>query len=481
MKRRILLVLSFALLLAIVALPAAAQSWPTPGQGYTITELSNKTGDAAQVNITYYDQAGTPLAGPSPSIPGNGSKKIDPASSQLPAGYNGAAVVSSNKPLASVVNTRWEGGTGGDGFSADLYTGVSAGSTRICFPSLFKAPPNVYAFFTVQNTGTSAANITLTYFKRDGTNEGSFTDTIPVGAQHTYDMRTPSATVPNLASGWDGSAVVESTNGQPLAGVGVVPQTGRTNDYNASDCAGLSGPMTLVAPSQFRSGPSASTITLYSAINVQNLENAPANITLQYIPRTAGGPTITVPYTIPPLSAAGFNTRGGGSVPAATFNPLGNAWDGTVKIVSNKAVAATVLTQWTRGTSQEADYYTAANANGTATKFFMPGVRRMVSGSAWIEYSAVIVMNLGGSPASVTTKYYDRAGGLVHTFTDTIQPGAAVGYNTKSGSGGTAALGNAYEGHAVIESTNGQPLAVVLNGVISSPGGASGATNGVPQ
>ena len=55
MKRRLVLVLSFVLLLALVAIPAAAQSYPDPGSGSTYTELVNKTTDTATVNITYYN------------------------------------------------------------------------------------------------------------------------------------------------------------------------------------------------------------------------------------------------------------------------------------------------------------------------------------------------------------------------------------------------------------------------------------------
>ena len=40
-------------------------------------------------------------------------------------------------------------------------------------------------------------------------------------------------------------------------------------------------------------------------------------------------------------------------------------------------------------------------------------------------------------------------------------------------------LGSSFEGHAVVSSN--QPLAVVLNGIIKSPGSGSATTNGVTQ
>ncbi len=486
-RRRLTLVISFVLLLVLVALPAAAQSFPDPGTGSTYTELVNTTADEATVNITYYTQGGGTVAGPTRTIPGNGSTAIDPASSQLPAGFNGAGVVSSNKKLASVVETQWLGGPG-DGYQMGLYSGVSAGSSKICFPSLFKYAPAIVSSFTVQNTGTGDANVELKYYSRSGTLEGTFTDTIPVGAQHTYDMRTPSATVPNVANGWDGSAIVSVTNGQTVAGVGVVNQGGRSSTYNAANCAGLSGATTLVVPSQFRvynvpSGEDPNdrskwSWVLLSALNVQNLENSTANVTLQYTPRDPANNSLTITQAIPANSAAGFNTRGGvnGANPEK-FDVLGNFWDGTVTITSDKAIVATVITQWFRGTGPESGYYAASNAASGATKFWVPAVRRVKVSGNFTDFSAVIIQNIGNANTTVTTKFYDRTGTLVHTVTDTLTPGQGIGYNTRAGTGGTSALGDSFEGHAVVES-DGQPLAVVLNGVALNPYG-SGTTNGV--
>lgn len=487
-RKRLTLVFSFMLLLTLMALPAAAQSFPDPGTGSTYTELVNTTADTATINITYYNQTGGTVAGPTRTIPGNGSTAIDPASSQLPQGFNGAGVVSSNKQLASVVQTQWVGGPG-DGFQMGLYSGVSAGSSKICFPSMFKYAPAIVSSFTVQNTGTGDADVELKYYSRTGTLEGTFTDTIPVGSQHSYDMRTPGATVPNVANGWDGSAMVTVTNGQTIAGVGVVNQGGRSSTYNAADCAGLTGSTTLVVPSQYRvynadptdpSNRSKWSWVLLSALNVQNLENATANVTLQYTPRDPAKNSLTINQQIPANSAAGFNTRGGvnGANPGV-FDVLGNFWDGTVTITSDKAVVATVITQWFRGTGPESGYYAASNGATGATKFWVPDVRRVKVSGNFTEFSAVIIQNIGTANTTVTTKFYDRSGSVVHTQTDTLTPGQGVGYNTRAGTGGTSALGDSFEGHAVVES-DGQPLAVVLNGVALNPYG-SGTTNGVSQ
>ncbi len=483
-KRRVTLILSFALLLALVAIPAAAQSYPDPGTGSTYTELVNTTTDSTSVSITYYDQGGSSTVGPNRTIPGNGSTAIDPASSQLPQGYNGAGVVSSNKPLASTVNTQWTGGSG-DGFQMGMYTGPSAGSSRICFPSLFKVDGAIIASFTVQNTGTASASINIDYYSRTGTHEGQYTDSIPQGAQHTYDLRTSSATVPNLTDGWDGGAVVEVTNGQSVAGVGVVNQSGRSSTYNAADCESLSGETALAVTTQYRgyngSDPDdVSSYYLFSAINVQNLEGTPADVTWDYIPRDPLKPTLQLQATIPAYSVKGWNTRNDPEFDAlGGARDLGEEWDGTVNITSDKAIAATVITQWNRGGNFESGYYAAANASSSSTSFWVPGVRRDKVGDVFPEFSAVLVQNIGNASTDISTKYYDRSGSLILTYDDTLTPGQGVGYNTRSGTGDTGNLGDTFEGHAVITS-DGQPLSVVLNSIRSNPGG-SGTTNGVSQ
>ncbi len=481
-KRRLTYVLVVVAILAMIALPAAAQSYPNPGVGSTYTELANKTDQTATARLTYYDTSGGEHAGQQYTIPGNGSVMIDPDSVQLPQNFQGAGVVSSNQPLASVVKTVWTGGPG-DGYQMGFYAGVSQGSSKICFPSLFKSPPNIYAAFTVQNTGTAAADIRITYFSRAGHNEGQYTDTIPAGAQHTYDLSHPGGAVPNITAPWSGSAVVEVTNGQSVAGVGVVYQQGRTSTYNAPNCAGASGQTTLVVPSQYRVIADDGTWLLLSALNIQNLEGTSAHVQLDYQPRDPSKPSKHVEIDIPAYSAAGLNMRSGYNGDRTFFNDLGNRWSGSVTIASNKAIVANVITQWFRPTGPEAGYYAAANVSTGTTKYFVPGVRRVQDGGTWKEFSAIIVQNLTGANNAITVKFYDRNGNLKLTLNDTLAANAAIGYNTKNGGDHDPAdfnpLGTNYEGHVVVEAAGN--VGVVLNGISKSPMAGSATTNGVPQ
>ncbi len=493
-KHRIAFLIVIALLVALVALPVAAQSFPNPGTGSTYTELANKTGNAATVQLTYYDTSGGIHQGPQRNIPGNGSTAIDPDSVQLPQNFQGSAVVSSNQPLASVVTTKWTGGPG-DGFQMGTYSGVSAGSTEICFPSMWKVNDILISSFAIQNTGTAPVTVQLNYRSRQGVDNGTYTDTIPAGAQHTYDLRNPGTGVPDLTSPWDGSVKAVVQGSGSIAGVSVAnwgssnPDRVRSATYNAVDCAGLSGNTVLEVPAQYRVVINNQWV-VWSALNIQNLENSPAHVTVQYTPRSNSNPSKTINYTIPANTTVGMNTRNGGTLPPDTFNDLGEGWDGTAEITSDKAVVATVITAWGRagGVYYEAGIYTAADKNRGATKYFVPDYKRVKDGDTWKEWSAAVVQNLGNSDAHVSLKFYDRNGTLKLQFNnEVIGSLSAIGYNSRFGGTKPPAdfdpLGTSFEGHVVIESD--QPLSVVLNSAnwLSNPPfrGATGTTNAIPE
>jgi hypothetical protein len=296
--------------------------------------------------------------------------------------------------------------------------------------------------------------------------------------------------MPNLPTNWEGSASVRVTNGGTVAGVGTSAYQGRYTDYNAIDCANVTGATNLVIPSQYRvwSGTAGNkTWTIWSAVNIQNLSNSTANVTVQYIPRNPANPSLTLNETIAANTTKGFNTRNGGNVPASTFDPFDAApsWDGTVKVTSDQPVVGTVITQWNRGgTENDGAFYGAVIDTAGATKWFVPNIKRIGTGGNQ-KWSAGIIQNLGNAAADVTVVYYNRSGTAVLTFAnESIAAGAGLGLNTRTGGDKPASafdpLGT-FEGHMVVTSNNGQPLAVVLNGLFTTPGRGSTATNAVPQ
>jgi len=501
MKRRISLTISFVVLLALVVIPAAAQSFPDPGAGSTFTELANQSSAEADWSIVYYPISGGSVAGTSGMLNGYGLHIIDPDSSGLVQSFQGAAVVSSGSEsaepgagkLSSVVFTEWRGNTG-DGFQMGLYSGASEGASEICFPSLWRYEDSIISSFAVQNTDAqNDVNVSINYVSRDGVDAGTYNATIAPNHQKTFDLATPGAGVPNLGPSWEGSAKVTADGGAGIVGVAVAswggpnPDRTRSATYNAADCSGLSGSTVMVAPTHYRVNPGGGWL-LWSAVNVQNLSGNTANLTLTYTDRDGGTPDLVLTNTIPPFSTLGANTRNGGNFPASAFDPLNvdEQWAGAVKIEVDQPAVATVITQWDRSGLYEAGVYAAANVEQGATKIFVPGVKRINDGG-WKDFSAVIVQNLSGSQtADVTVSFYDKTGANLLTFSNQmIAPGTSLGLNTNNGGDLNPSdfdpLGNDFEGQAIITSNNGAPLAAVLNGISKSPDGGSATTNGIPE
>lgn len=494
-QRRPLLFLLIIVLIAVIAIPASAQNWPNPGIGSTYTELANKTADSATVLLSYYDTQGALHDGPKQTIPGNGSMVIDPEKLTVLPEFAGISSYASDQPLAAVVKTLWKEGPG-DGLQMGLYSGVSAPSSKLCFPSLWKMEGRILSRFVVQNTDSIPVILSIAYKNRDGADAGIFSDTLVAGTEKTYDLARPGDAIPDLPNDWEGSAIVSTNGSSSLAGVAIVSygsedtRRARSAAYNAVDCAGRSGLTTLQAPTQFRVKRTDGNWAMWSALNIQNIENIDASVTIRYTPRQASKPGLVLNETLPANATLGLNTRTGGNEDAGAFEPLGDNWDGSVTITSDRAIAATGITQWDRNGYVESGIYETIDDLAFHTTFFAPDIKRIKDHETWREWSAVIVQNMGSKPADVTILFYDRLGEeKLRLDHEQIAPSAAMGYNLRNGGSKSPAafdpLGDDFEGHAVVIGNNDQPLGVVLNHILRPSDdpfqGASGATNALPQ
>ena len=494
-QRRLFLLPLLVVLMAFIVMPASAQNWPDPGIGSTYAEIANETSNTATMLFNYYDPEGVLRNGLKQTIPGNGSLIFDPQQTTVPTEFTGVSAYASDQPLAVVVKTLWKDGPG-DGLQMGLYSGVSVPSSKLCFPSLWKMDGRILSRFIVQNTDSIPVTISIAYKNREGADAGAFTDTLLAGAEKIYDLARPGDAMPDLPNDWEGSAIVSTNGSSSLAGVATVsygsedPRRARSATYNAVDCAGRSGLTTLQAPTQFRVKRTDGNWVMWSALNIQNLENIDAAVTVRYTPRDASLPNLVLNETLPANATLGLNTRTGGAEDASAFEPLGDDWDGSVTITSDRAIAATVITQWDRNGYVESGIYETIDDLAFHTTFFAPDIKRIKDHEAWKEWSAVIVQNMGAKPADVTISFYNRQGEeLLKLEHEQIAPSTAMGYNLRNGGSKPPAafepLGDDFEGHAVVISNNDQPLGVVLNNILRPSDdpfqGASGATNAIFQ
>lgn len=204
MKRSLPTLVATALVATTIsagALPAFAQP-PTPlATNFTLVNMGN---GQAQVVVNYYQTNGSPWGnGPETVVlPGAGSQAIfrqyDPPGSQgnpnLTPGQ-GSVVVSSDQPLAAVVQIRpanfsstWANGA---------YSGLTQGARRFFVPLVAKqlgtASGIANSQIVVQNLGSVASTAVITLVNTNATVQKSFTTTpIQPGASLYYDLNARS-------------------------------------------------------------------------------------------------------------------------------------------------------------------------------------------------------------------------------------------------------------------------------------------------
>jgi hypothetical protein len=254
------------MLVVIVMLVALATTFVASAQSVTYTsgfQIQNLSSAQANVVMTYYNAAGTPTS-VSDTIPANGSKTYYPLTA-VPSGFTGSMVVSSDQQVAAIVNI-----LGNSGQRADSYSSFTQGATTMRLPLVEKNNYNISTWFSVQNTGSVAANVTVAY------KPGSCTETasIPPFAAKTFDQSTNAC----LPSGFVGAATV--TGSQPVAVtvMQVTPQSLLV--YTGFGSTSTNPFMPLVSSGYYKSG---------TGIQIQNAGASNTNVTISYTP-SAGFP-----------------------------------------------------------------------------------------------------------------------------------------------------------------------------------------------
>lgn len=444
----VVLTLTLAMLVS-VAQARPLNQYPDPGTSVTnivVQNTSPTAGDTAAVTVEYYDTSGNL------DYTNQGSITIEPKAVEeiktenepLGDGWEGSAVMMSDKPLAAIVSVKNTNVPGApDDYTQGAYNGTLAGAETLYFPSLY-AFEFIVSRLTVQNVDSTQATVYVSYYDRSGTYLGVKQATIPAYSQKTFNLGSASDVPFDPTTFTDGSAVVTSTN--KLAGAAVTTWGDRSAAYQALTDANKGA--TLYAPSHYRYkyDPGAADYTLFSALNLQNTSSSTvANVTATYVSRADGTTALVKTFTIAPLSAKGLNTKNGGDFPASDFDPLSYAgggvpdWDGSVTVTSDQPLVGICNTGWDAAGSAGA--YAMVTESDGADTVFVPAQYRIDWGNGWAQWSAINLMNVGGSTIAandLSIQYIDTAGNEVVTFTGTDLPGdlgagAALGLNTKNG------------------------------------------------
>ena len=477
-KQKAVTVVGILLVLAMTAsLVSAAATYPDPGQSVTnivVQNLATAAGEDATVMVEYYDTAGNlDHTRSGVTIAPKAVQEIKTEDEPLGDGWQGSAVMLSDRPLGAVVGVKNSLVPGAaDGMTQGAYNGAAAGANTLYFPSVF-ATEAMVSRLTVQNTEGTAATVYMDYYNRSGAHLGQFSASIPAYSQRTFFMGEPTDVPFDPETFIDGSATVTSAN--LLAGAAVTTWANRSAAYQALMPSNQG--TTLYAPSHYRFMDAGAWV-LFSALNLQNTSATEvASVTATYVSRATGDVALVKTFDIQPGSAVGLNTKNGGDFPASDFDALtygsGADWDGSVKIVSTQPLVGICNTGW--ASVDKAGAYALVTNNDASNSLFFPAQYRLDWGTGWAQWAAVNLMNVGGAPiaaADLSIQYIDQAGSPVLTFTGAALPfdlaaGGALGLNTRNG-GDLAAtqfdtLGFSFIGGIYVTAPAGSELVGVAN------------------
>ena len=428
-------IMSLVLAVPVVALPAvvSAQAGGPYTSGFEVQNLDPGT---ATIAITYYAQSGSVAATVNDTIAGSSSKTYFPLTA-VSSGFSGSAVVSSDKPVAAIVNV----------FTSDLlgggsYNGATAGAATVSLPLIMKGNFGFSTWYNVQNAGSAPANVSVAYA---GT---ACTDTktgLAVGAAVTFDQSSNGC----LPAGYVGSATVtNSGTSQPLVAAVIEIKSAAKNllAYNGFISSDNSNTpvMPLVSTNFFHS---------ITGIQIQNTGGVNTNVTVHYTP-SAGfpGAACNETKTVNAHSATTFFLP----FPAAC-GTVGTGTSGTGGFVGSGKVSANTASQPLVAIVNQIN---SASANGSAYNGINPA-----AGTAHVSLPLIMDRNFGyftgfsvANVGASTTHVNCTFTGSAFTVSGDVAPGTSL-TSVQNGQ-----IANGYVGSATCTATGGDTkIAAIVN------------------
>lgn len=229
-------ILLLALLLALVTvLPASAQLGDSDVSSFTVQNIGD---GEATVSITFIDENGvelTPLelngGKPNPFTLGVGeSFEIylpGIPTSELPSGRY-SVIVSANEPIAAIANLVGQGSPNFNG----SYSGFSAGNPNFYLPAVVYNYFGWYSLISVQNVGTTAADINITIICTDGSTGTLSATDVPAKASVHFDLETTLPSGFTTSKSCNGSAEITADQNIVVVDNQTNPNGGNTQSYS---------------------------------------------------------------------------------------------------------------------------------------------------------------------------------------------------------------------------------------------------------
>lgn len=407
-----------------------------------------------------HNSTGSPVPIQRPNVPAGAAANIWlPGEATLqPGAY--AAIISADRQIAAIARTDWNASGG-----AAIYSNVLP-STEVALPLAVIDYVKQTSVVSIQNTDTTqTAQVTVELYAA-GSPAAVLTESYSInpGTAVTIDLgRTPAylAVPKNTTNGFLGSMLVKSA-----VPVGVQSFVDITNSdkavYAFEGVPSENASDTLYAPlirrRQFAAGNYYDT-----GISVVNPNSTPVQATVTYY--GGSGSCAGNQYTHGPIDIAGGSSHvfyQGPDSALADKNGLPDNCVGSAVISSTGGNVLAIVNDSMNFSVQSAAY-NALGTDGAATKVALPLARNKFDNNLQVT-TGIQIMNVGDAVANVDVAFADSNGAPLNTCgaacSTTIQPKAA--YTIIPGLGNNAMAANTY-GSAVVSSTNGQPLVVIVN------------------
>jgi hypothetical protein len=423
----------------------------------SITYQNIGSGPANLVFQFYPEMNGTPHTYTPPQLAAGAASSVFAGSiSNLPAGFLGSLVISSDQPIVAT-GVQISTGANTQVKNRGLSNGFAAGTPNVLIPTVLKNRFNSTTRFSIQNASTSGGvDLVVKFFDAD--NAGALVHTInvtnvPAGAAKYFDA----GTITQLANGFNGSATADAFQtgtSTPSSAVGSALELGTTNT-NISAFEGTGGgAATLYAPSAICDAFGGQN-TAYAIQNTST--SASANVSVAY-KDLSGNTVATANKTIGPGAKASFVACSDGA-------PAG--FSGSATITSSGANVVGVAKVYGAG------LYTAAlGATAGAAKLYLPYVRwsetQYTTGVRQRVYIAI--QNIGGPLAAgdVKVTFVDKNGAQVGSqVSNSGALGTGQKFSTNPSAAGPAASEFGYYpdgsigGAAIVEGPAGSQLVAV--------------------
>jgi hypothetical protein len=419
LKTIYVLVIAIALMFAVP--PVSAQLGTTDSATFTVQNISSET---ATVSITFYAQDGTEYT---PADLGSGttnpfdlavgySKGIDVSTiplAQLPSGQY-SAVISSTAPVIAQVTLL---GSGTLHFTGATM-GFSQGAHTMYLPVALYNFSGWYSMLTVQNLGTSPADVTVTITCLNGTVGTLTQNAIPAMGSFTWATKNVTPTGFTTSTVCDGSAVVTADQDIVAVNNQNKPGTGATNSLEASSTGGN---------------------PVYAAQIQNNYSGWISNLTISKI--ESGNTTVTVTYSDgdPDDTCNLTDAQPTCKLLSTSQHTKNGRYSGTITASPSKQLIA-IVASTKKGTWSGA---VSAVSGGTAT-VYVPNVSKY----SFNWQSAINCQVVGGG---ATTLHVSYAGYEAQAY-DTAS--LAIGASTQIQVFNESFLPNPWQGSAIITANN---------------------------